>query len=370
MKRAACPLRNEKKKRISKWGFITTYPFRILPLLMAAHSSKAERSKTTVNVICYNEFKVEKKDDVSIDQALDCIGKLGVTWINIIGPDRLDILWRIAEKRKIHPFVIEDAVENRYGRPKIEDFEDHIYMTWNTLGMREDTITLAKSQTGIILGKNYLISIQDEEDKFQNIVRLLQEEGTRIRKMGADYLLYALLDTVVDSYFRVSESIGEWIDKVQDQAVLTQDRSVLPRIMTLRRELVTFRRAIWPLREQINELEKGESDLISDHVSVYFRDVYDHTVELMDTVDTSRDMLSEMIDVYQSNVSLQLTEIVKILTIISVVFTPATFIASWYGMNFRNMPELNSPWGYPIVLASFLVSFVVLLMWFKRKGWF
>jgi magnesium transporter len=236
--------------------------------------------------------------------------------------------------------------------------------------MPEDVISMEKSQTGIILGKNYVISLQDSEDQFQNLYRLLEEQGTRIRKMGADYLVYAMLDTVVNAYFRVSEKIGEWLETLQDEAIMSTNRDVLQRIMVLRRQLVTFRRAIWPLREQINELERGESELIRDEVGPYFRDVYNHTVELMDTIDTSRDILSEMIDVYQTGISNQLNKIVKILTAITVIFTPATFIASWYGMNFKNMPELNSPWGYPIALMAFLLSSLVLLLWFKRKGWF
>ncbi len=370
MKKAACP-RLRIKRRSGNTRFNPGSLPGILALLMSSSSRQKKVTKgSRIIVICYDESGSERRDDVSIEEALSCIGKRNVTWINIVGPDRLNALWSIAEKMKLHPFIIEDAVENRYGRPKIEDFQDHIYMTWNILKMHENVLSMEKSQTGIILGKNYLISLQSKEDRFGNIERLLQEEGTRIRNMGADYLLYSMLDWVMTSYFQVSDTMGEWVERLQDQAMVSTDKNVLPRIATLRRQLITFRRAIWPLREQVNELEKGESPLIGDNVEPYFRGIYDHTVELMDSVDTSRDMLSEMINVYQTNVTNQLNQVVKILTIISVIFVPTTFIASWYGMNFKNMPELSWPYSYPIVLLSFLTISVVMLVWFKRRGWF
>jgi magnesium transporter len=230
--------------------------------------------------------------------------------------------------------------------------------------------TITEKRATSLLGEGYLLTVIPSDRDFHKTSESLKNDRNQIRKMGADYLLYDIIDAVIDEYFAVSEELGNQIEEAQDRILEGVGKEALLDVERLRRALIKVRKAIWPLRETVNGLVKGQSDLVDDYTAPYYRDAYDHTIELMDTIDTHRDMLSEMLDMYQSQVSNQLNQVVKVLTLISVIFSPLTFIVGIYGMNFLYMPELSTTFGYPLVLVIMLTISLTMLYLFHRKGWF
>jgi magnesium transporter len=215
-----------------------------------------------------------------------------------------------------------------------------------------------------------VISLQEiDGDVFEPIRERLRKGGLRIRKMGHDYLAYTLLDAIVDNYFTVIEKIGEEIESLEEEVITNPDTETVKRIHLLKRELIFLRKSVWPLREVINTLERGESPIVQDDSRVFLRDVYDHTIQVIDTIETFRDMVSGMLDVYLSSVSNRMNQVMKVLTIIATIFIPLTFIAGIYGMNFKFMPELEQKWAYPLVLLLMLVIGIIMLLWFRRRRW-
>lgn len=225
-------------------------------------------------------------------------------------------------------------------------------------------------QVSLVLGSGYVLSFQEQPgDVFERIRERLRAGVGRIRTEGADYLFYALLDAIIDGYFAVIEVFGERIEGIEEEVVTEPDRETLQGIYALKRSLIALRRAVWPLRDVVAELERGESPLIGEPTLVYFRDAYDHTIEVAETVETYREMMSGTLDVYLSSQSSRMNEIMKVLTIIATIFIPLTFIAGVYGMNFAYMPEISHPWGYPLALASMAAVAGVMLLYFRKRGW-
>lgn len=324
--------------------------------------------KAVITVMGYDSTAVVREEVDAIGQALDRIGLRKVTWIIVRGRMDAGELEVLRERLDLHPVVIDDISEHLTTRPKLVDFEKHILITWRLLKLVDRDVT--EGQATNLLGRGYLITIVPAGYHFLRTMESLGNEHNQVRSMGADYLLYDIIDTVIDDYFAISEDLGDLIEEAQDKVLSDTGTESLAEIQRLRRLLIKVRKAIWPLREAINVLVKGQSDLVDDYTAPYYRDAYDHTIELMDTVDTHRDMLSEMLDIFQSNVSNQLNKIVKVLTLISVVFAPLTFIVGLYGMNFEYMPELRSPLGYPGVLVVMLVIAILMVLLFRRRGWF
>jgi magnesium transporter len=225
-------------------------------------------------------------------------------------------------------------------------------------------------QISLILGPSFVISFQEREgDVFDPIRERIRSGKGRIRKMGADYLAYALLDAIVDDYFIVMEKLGERIEFLEEELVKRPLPETLQTIHHLKREMIFFRKAVWPLREVIGSLERGELPLVKETTRIYLRDVYDHTIQVIDTIETFRDMVSGMLDIYLSSVSNRLNSVMKVLTIIATIFMPLTFLAGIYGMNFKHMPELEWKWGYPAVWIAVILISVSMLTYFKKKGW-
>jgi len=222
----------------------------------------------------------------------------------------------------------------------------------------------------LILGSNFVISFQEREgDVFNPIRERIRSGKGRIRKMGADYLTYTSIDTIVDNYFISLEKLGEEIESMEEELVTNPTPETLQAIHHLKREMIFLRKSVWPLREVVSLLERGESVLIHESTRIYLRDVYDHTIQVIDTIETSRDMLSGMLDIYLSSISNRMNQVMKVLTIIATIFIPLTFIVGIYGMNFGHMPELESPWGYPVVLLVMAGISILMLVYFKRKKW-
>ncbi len=255
-------------------------------------------------------------------------------------------------------------------RPKMEDFENFLFIVLKMFQYDENETQTKTEQISLIIGSNYLISFQEDEgDVFDLIRERIRTDRGRIRKMGSDYLAYSLIDAIVDNYFTVLEKIGESIEDIEDELIKNPTPEILQKIHTLKRELIFLRKSVWPLRELISRLERWESQLIDKSIDIYLRDVYDHTIQVIDALETFRDMLSGMLDIYLTSASNRMNEVMKVLTIIATIFIPLTLVAGIYGMNFKYMPELDSPWGYPMVYVVMLIISLVMLIYFRRKKW-
>ena len=292
-----------------------------------------------------------------------------VTWINVDGLHQVEILEKLGECYGLHPLVLEDIL-NTDQRPKMEDYGEYIYIVLKMLDQNNKSNEIVTEQISLILGPNFVFSFQEREgDVFDPIRERIRNGKGRIRKMGADYLAYALLDSIVDNYFIILEKLGEKIEFLEEELVTRPIPETLQTIHHLKREMIFLRKAVWPLREVIGGLERGESSLVKETTRIYLRDVYDHTIQVIDTIETFRDMVSGMLDIYLSSVSNRLNAVMKVLTIIATIFMPLTFIAGIYGMNFKYMPELEWRWGYPAVWFAVVLIGVSMLIYFKRKRW-
>ena len=292
-----------------------------------------------------------------------------MTWINIDGVHQPENIEKIGKQFKIHPLVLEDVV-NTGQRPKMEDFDDYLFIVLKMLHYDEKENETKTEQVSLILSSNYVISFQESEgDVFDPLRERIRVDRGRVRKMRADYLAYSLMDAIVDNYFMVLEKIGERIEDIEDEMIKNPTPEVLQSIHKLKRELIFLRKSVWPLREVISRLERWESPLIDKSIDIYLRDVYDHTIQVIDALETFRDVLSGMLDIYLSSVSNRMNEVMKVLTIIATIFIPLTLIAGIYGMNFRFMPELEIPLAYPMVLLSMLFVGLLMVAYFRKKKW-
>jgi magnesium transporter len=323
--------------------------------------------KVRISVIDYDEAHVEEKEIQTLQEVLPFRDSPTVTWINIDGIHDTEIIEKIGTHFGIHPLVLEDIM-NTGQRPKMEDFDTYIYVVLRMLCLEKDGVR--SEQVSIILGSNFVISFQEVSgDVFNPIRERLRGTKWRIRKLGADYLAYALVDMIVDNYFLILESFGDQIEDLEGDLLESPTPSLLHSIHSIKRELIGLRKSVWPMRELISGLERNESKLIASPTRVYLRDVYDHTIQVMDTVETYRDMVAGMLDTYLSSISNRMNEVMKVLTIIATIFIPITFVAGIYGMNFHNMPELAWHWGYFAVLGLMGLISVIMIIYFRRRHW-
>ena len=300
-----------------------------------------------------------------------------VSWIDVAGLGNMATWDALSPIFNLHRMLVEDVV-NVPQRPKVEHYQDQLLIVAIMVVLNSDHTGFTKEQVSLVLGKNYLLTIQEEpeEDCFHGVRQRIEIDRGIIRTQGADYLAYCLLDAIVDGFFPVLEYYGELIEELENEVITRPNRSTLEKIYKIRRELLTIRRAIWPQRDAINSLIRDGSDLISNEVQVYLRDCYDHTVQVMDMVETYRELAAGLMDVYLSAVSNKMNEIMKLLTVVSAIFIPLTFIAGVYGMNFDrdksplNMPELGWYWGYPFCLALMGITAGSLVFFFWKRGWF
>jgi magnesium transporter len=326
--------------------------------------------KTRIRVIDYDEAGIEEREPAATEECLPYKDTPTVTWVNIDGLHEVDLIQKIGDGFGLHPLVLEDIV-NTGQRPKMEDFEDYLFLIVKMLTYDDEEGVVKAEQFSLVLGPRYVISFQEKVgDVFEPIRERLRKGKGRIRKMGPDYLLYALIDAIVDNYFAVLERIAEGIESLEDRIMIDPTTDLLQTIHNLKRELIFLRKSVWPLREAISALERCESDLVQEKTAFYLRNVYDHTIQIADTIETFRDMVSGMLDVYLSSVSNRMNEVMKVLTIIATIFIPITFLAGIYGMNFKNMPELEWAWGYPLVWCVILVVGLIMVLYFRKKKWF
>lgn len=332
------------------------------------HVGKKKMEKVRISVINYDEKNLVEKDGISIEECKSFADSPSVTWINVDGLHNAEVIDKIGTTFDIHPLLLEDIM-NTEQRPKVEDYGKYMYFILKMVYI-DNWKRICVEQVSIILGDNYVISFQERTgDVFESIRQRLKNKKGRIRTLKADYLAYSLIDSIIDHYFVILESISEVIEKLEEEVVEKPSKKILQDIHMLKRNMLYLRKSVWPLREVISYLQRSESDLIEDNTGFYLRDVYDHTIQVIDTLESFRDMVSGMLDIYLSSISQKLNEVMKLLTIIATIFIPLTFIAGIYGMNFAYMPELQWKWGYFAVLGVMLMVFIGMIIYFRRKKW-
>jgi magnesium transporter len=315
----------------------------------------------------FSEYWVEDKEGVDFDN-LGRIPEGTTRWINIDGGCPQSTLERISGTFSIHPLITED-ITNKVQRAKIEDYDDYLYIVSKMIYYKEDELVI--EHISFILGCNYVISFGElKGDVFTSIRDRIRNQNTLIRKSGADYLMYSLLDAIVDGYFEVLEALGERIDKVEEVVLQKSSTETLHEIREIKNSLMYLHKYIWPLREVTSWLGKDSTELIRPATELYIRDVYDHIIQIIDTTETYRELLAGLIDLNLSSVSFRLNEVMKVLTIISTIFIPLTFIAGVYGMNFKYMPEIGWKYGYYATWIVMIGIAISMIIYFKKKKWF
>jgi magnesium transporter len=340
-----------------------------LPPGSLIHIGQKKADTQKITVMDYDEKGVQEYEVQDIQQCAALKDNPTITWINVDGLHDIEKLRALGDFFGLHPLVLEDIL-NTDQRPKMEEYGDYLYLVFKMLYFEAESRSVLQEQISLILGETFVISFQEREgDVFEPVRERIRSGKGLIRKMGADYLVYTLLDVIVDNYFSVLEKLGENIEILAERVLKTPEPKTLSEIQTSKREMLFLHRWIWPLREAINGLGRG-SGLVKESTAIYLRDVHDHTLQIMDAIELYREMLSETLDLYLSSVSNKLNQVMTVLTIIATIFIPLTFLAGVYGMNFKYMPELEWPWGYPLIWSVMIGVGVYMLVVFKRKKWF
>ena len=327
-----------------------------------------EAVKPTIRVIDYTIDDITEKEIGNAEELLQHRNSKTVSWIDVQGIGDENILNQIREKFELHPLVMADIV-NVPTRPKADDYEEYLLIITRMISLNSEK-SMQVEQIGIVLGKNYVLTFQERPGDVLDPVRnrIRQAKGI-IRKKGNDYLAYAILDTIIDGYYPVLESFGEYLEGLEDEVIKNPDSKTLEAIYRSRRELLTLRRAIWPQRETFNSLMRDTGKLITKSVRVYLRDSYDHCVQIMDVIESYRELAGSFKDVYLSSLSHRMNEVMKTLTIIATIFIPLSFLAGVYGMNFEYIPELKVRWAYPVFWMIVVVIGAGMIGYFYRQGW-
>lgn len=339
-----------------------------LPPGSLVHIGETHAEKAKITLCRYSESLCEEKEIFDLTGILPPREEETVTWLQIDGLHDVRLLEQMGVVFGLHPLIIEDIL-NTEQRPKTEDHGDYLYCVLK-LFHENSGGGLVPEQISVVLGPNWLISLQEKEGQFLEPIRhRLQAGKGPLRKAGADYLAHAILDGIVDSYFLILDHLGERIETLEEMLIGQPTPATLRLIQALKREMLPLRKSVWPLREMIGSLSRSGSPLVRESSLLYFRDVHDHAVQVIDTLETYRDTLSGMLDIYLSTVSNRMNETMKVLTIIATIFMPLTFLAGVYGMNFKYMPELEWPWGYFAVWGVMIAVALVMLLFFKKRKW-
>jgi magnesium transporter len=340
-----------------------------LPPGTLVHIGEKRTGKVKVTAIRYSEELYEERE---IEEFRECPVRddSTVTWLNIDGVHQLSLVENVGGCFGLHPLTLEDIV-NTGQFPKLEDYGDYVFIVLKMLYYDEKENEIEVEQVSLCLGSNFVVSFQEEtgRDVFDPVRQRLRSAKSRIRKMGADYLTYSLIDAIVDSYFVILEKIGESIEELEEAVVSEPGDETIRELHQFKREMIFLRKSVWPLREVIGRMQRGESAFIRESMHIYLRDVYDHTIRIIETIETYRDILSGMLDIYLSSVSNRTNSVMKVLTIIATIFMPLTFLAGLYGMNFKYMPELDLHWAYPALLIVMAAIAISMLIYFRIKKW-
>jgi len=340
-----------------------------LPPGSLVYTGEKKIDNVKISVIDYDQNNIQEKEVKDIKECFPFKDKPTVTWVNIDGLHDIEVIEKIGNYFEVHPLVLEDIL-NTDQRPKMENFDKYFFFIVKMLYFDEKLQEVHTEQVSLILGENFVISFQESiGDVFDSIRERIRNSKGRIRSRGTDYLIYALLDAIVDNYFIILEKIGENVESMEEDLITNPTPSTLQDIYNLKREMIYLRKSVWPLREVISGLQREESALIQESTDIYLRDLYDHTIQVIDTIETFRDMVSGMLDMYMSSVSNKMNEVMKVLTIFAAIFIPLTFVAGIYGMNFEIMPELHWQWGYLMVWIIIICVTLSMIIYFKRKKW-
>ncbi|MFC1541399.1 magnesium/cobalt transporter CorA [Candidatus Latescibacterota bacterium] len=330
---------------------------------------KVEQARITMTLMDYDESDFEEIEIKKIEECLSFRDKQTVTWINVYGVHDPVLIEKVGKFFDIHPLTLEDILNTGH-RPKNEDFEKYLYIVLKMLFWEPEENDIRSEQVSFVIGKNYVISFQEKKgDVFDPVRNRIRKSNSKIRQRGSDFLVYALIDAVIDNYYIILEKINEKIESLEEELVSNPTSITLQSIHELKRETLYLRKTISPMRELIRSLERGDSALIHESTYVFLRDLYDHTIQIFETVETLRDMISGMLDIYLSSISNRMNEVMKTLTIFAAIFIPLTFVAGIYGMNFEFMPELKLRWAYPALLTFMFAVGVSLFVYFKKKNW-
>jgi len=341
-----------------------------LPPGTLVYTGEHKQGEIQITIFDYNESTLDEKITSNISECLLLKDKPTVTWINIDGINNPVAFEQLAKGYGLHPLVMEDILSTDQ-RPKLENYGEYLYVVLKMLSFNSSTNEMIMEQVSIILGNNFVLSFQEgiEGDVFNPIRERIRNSKGLIRKEGADFLVYALLDVIVDNYFLILEKIDERIEVLEEEVTTNPSPRTLQEIYRLKRDMIFLRKNLWPLREVVNNLQREESSLMKKNTTIYLRDVYDHTIRVIETVETFRDILSGILEIYLSSVNNRMNSVIKILTIITTIFMPLSFIAGIYGMNFKYMPELEWHWGYYSVWLVFIAITGIMLYYFKKKDW-
>ena len=332
------------------------------------HEESTQDNKVILELISYNREQHERFDNIAVDDLLKKIDPNKVNWINMDGMGDLTIVEKLQAHFCFDALTLDDVINDQ--RPKSEEYDDYLFFTPKML-YRIEGDQIDYEQISFILGTNYLISFQEKEgDLFNAFRERIRLDQGKVRKMQADYLMYRLIDIIVDNYYTVLDNIGTQMDEIEDCIYTDSAEEAFKKIQGIKKELIFLRKAVYPLREALSRVIKGETSFVQEENLRYFSDVYDHTVHVIDSLETYKDLTSSLLDIHMNTMNNRMNEVMKLLTIITTIFIPLSFISGLYGMNFEFMPELHSKWGYPTVLIFMAVIGVGMIIYFKRKKWF
>ncbi len=340
-----------------------------LPPGSLIHIGKQKAENVRISIIDYDLFNLTEKTLESPEECIPFIEKDTVSWINIDGLHDTETISTIGKIFNLHPLLLEDVLNTSH-RPKVEEFDDYIFLSLKMLDLDKDKNTITSEQVSLILGKNWLLSFQEQEGDIFNALReRIRTKKGNMREKKNDYLLYRLIDTVVDNYFFITEHISEETEILEEKVLLSTDSQLLQEIQNLKKQLIKAKKYINPLREVISYIQKDPNILISEGTTRYLNDVYEHIIQLNENIETQRDTIANIMDLYHSGLSNKMNQVMQVLTIIATIFIPLTFIAGIYGMNFDNIPELHWKYGYFIILGIMIGVIIIMIMYFKKKKW-
>lgn len=340
-----------------------------LPWGTVVHVGKEYDTEVKMSAVFYNQEFVEAKKLNEISECQDFLSKEGITWISIVGIHNTKLIEAVGKQFHLHPLVLED-IANTEQRPKFEEFEEYIFFTLKNLEFNPDEKEINYEQISIILGKNFVISFQEKESVlFKSIHERIMSGISRARTKRADYLVYSLIDATVDSYYEISENIEDYIEEIEDRVLSSTSGNSLVDIQKVKRDLVVLLKSIFPLREAINKVQRSENNLVDDSTHIFFNSIYDHAVHIIESVESQRDILSGLMDIYLTNISNRMNSVMKVLTIIATIFMPLSFVAGVYGMNFNYLPELQWKFGYLYFWGICIICTTLMLYLFWKKRW-
>ncbi len=322
-----------------------------------------------ISLTYYNQEIIEERQNIHIEECLEYLNKEGVTWINVTGTHNPSAMEKIGKIFQLHPLLLEDIASSGE-RSKIETYEDNVFIILRLLDFDKPTKKVVDYQVSIILGKNYVISFFNvEAGVISPIKERIRRGNNRIRRLGADYLTYTLIDIIVDKYFVILAQVDEKLGKLEDELVHDPSTKTLYKIQKIKREMTVLRRTVWPMRELISQFMRLDSTLIQKETHFYIHDVYDHTIQAIDTIEGFRDIVGGMLEIYMSTISQRLNEIMKVLTVVATIFAPITFLTGIYGMNFDFMPGIHNTWGFFVMTLFMFAVSGSMLLFFRIKRW-